>query len=403
MHDEPEWPGDAPAEGRGQDSIGSIFERTRRELGYDLDTVAAELRIRRPYLEAIEEGRYDDLPGTPYAIGFVRSYADYLGLDSDTSVALYKAEVSELARTRQELNFPAPKPEGRLPGFALVLISLLVVALAYGAWYYWTESDRPFVELLPQPEEEDSPQLAEEQPGEGQTAGGQGTDGQVTVGQGRDGQTFDGQMAEEPTPSAEAPEAGVMPDAGGSPASEEEPRAATEEGGDGTTPAGDEDLASGTPEVSEGEAAPGSATPSAASEAAEALEEDEVPAPPAAIGEGEEALAEQPAARDLIDMDDLGAGQRYGEEGAVRVVLLATADSWIQVRGADGELLFTRVLRPGDTYRVPDQPGLTLLTGNAGGLDIVVEGVRLPQLGPNGAVRRDIPLEPEALRDWTSG
>src|SRR5690606_4968773 len=64
---------------------------------------------------------------------------------------------------KQELDFPAPKPEGRLPGFALVLISLLVVALAYGGWYYWTQSDRPFVELLPEPEEEESVQLADEQ------------------------------------------------------------------------------------------------------------------------------------------------------------------------------------------------------------------------------------------------
>lgn len=373
MQDDPDWPGEAPDQGRGEDSIGSIFERTRRELGYDLETVAAELRIRRPYLEAIEEGRYDDLPGTPYAIGFVRTYADYLGLDSETSVALYKSEVSELARTRQELNFPAPKPEGRLPGIALVLISLLVVAVAYGAWYYWTESDRAFVELLPEPEEEEPLQLADEQ------------------------------VAEPPVPMAEPPEAGEELVLEGEPEEAETAQEAPPEEPD----TGGTDGAAGTPEV---EPAPDAAEAIPAvpgdTEGSEAPEDAEVPAPPAAIGETDEAedmTAEQPPAEDLIDMDDLGAGQRYGEEGVVSIVLLATADSWIQVRGAGEELLFTRVLRPGDTYRVPDRPGLTLLTGNAGGLDIVVEGVRLPQLGPNGAVRRDIPLEPEALRNWNQG
>ena len=380
VHDDPEWPGDTPAEGRGQDSIGSIFGQTRRDLGYDLDTVASELRIRRPYLEAIEEGRYNDLPGTPYAIGFVRTYADYLGLDSETSVALFKSEVSERARAKQELNFPAPKPEGRLPGFALVLISLLVVALAYGGWYYWTQSDRPFVELLPEPEEEESVQLADEQGAE-QPPAPEPTATEPT--------------ATEPTATEEPGE----PEAPGDPTPEEateEARPAVPEEEDAETAGApvDEEMAATTPEP---------ATEPAVAGLPEVAEEDEVPDPPAALGEGEEALVEQPPAEDLIDMDSLGAGQRYGEEGAVRVVLLATADSWVQVRGTGDELLFTRVLRPGDTYRVPDRPGLTLLTGNAGGLDIVVEGVRLPQLGPNGAVRRDIPLEPDALRNWAGG
>jgi len=374
VHDDREWPGEASAEGRGEDSIGSIFARTRHELGYDLETVAAELRIRRPYLEAIEEGRYGDLPGTPYAIGFVRSYADYLGLDSDTSVALFKSEVNELARVKQELNFPAPKPEGRLPGFALVLISLLVVALAYGGWYYWTESERPFVELLPLPESEAPLQIAEEE------------------------------AVQPSAPLAELPEREVNEPAG------EEPLA-LQEGAE--EPASTEDTALQNPPEEATQAAPSEAetlgeetVPAAppASDVGDFAEQEEVPAPPAAIGESDEALqseaAEEAPAAPLVDMDDLGAGQRYGEESAVRIVLLATADSWIQVRSASDELLFTRVLRPGDTYRVPDQPGLTLLTGNAGGLDVVVEGVRLPQLGPNGAVRRDIPLEPEAIRNW---
>lgn len=381
VRDDREWPGEAPAEGRGEDAIGRIFARTRQELGYDLDTVAAELRIRRPYLEAIEEGRYGDLPGTPYAIGFVRSYADYLGLDSDTSVALFKSEVSELARTKQELNFPAPKPEGRLPGFALVLISLLLVALAYGGWYYWTESDRPFVELLPLPEEEPPVELAEV-PGEEMT----------------------------PPVAEEAPAVGM--DAEQSVTRGEEPGEVTpQEAGEQATVT--EQAVEASPEAvapqseSSSEGAPAAEVPEVPADEAQSSEEGEVPAPPDSEGEeGELAQTqdtEEVAEVPLINMDELGAGQRYGEEGSVRIVLLATADSWIQVRTADDELLFTRVLRPGDTYRVPDQPGLTLLTGNAGGLDVIVEGVRLPQLGPNGAVRRNIPLEPEALRNWSSG
>ena len=71
----------------------------------------------------------------------------------------------------------------------------------------------------------------------------------------------------------------------------------------------------------------------------------------------------------------------------------------MQVRDRQGNLLLTRVLRVGDSYMVPNQADLTLLTGNAGGLEISVDGSALPALGPVGAVRRNIPLDPEALRD----
>ncbi|HEY9549343.1 MAG TPA: DUF4115 domain-containing protein, partial [Kiloniellaceae bacterium] len=69
----------------------------------------------------------------------------------------------------------------------------------------------------------------------------------------------------------------------------------------------------------------------------------------------------------------------------------------VQVRDREGNLLLTRVLRVGDSYQVPNQADLTLLTGNAGGLEISVDGNPLPALGPVGAVRRNIPLDPAAL------
>jgi cytoskeletal protein RodZ len=90
--------------------------------------------------------------------------------------------------------------------------------------------------------------------------------------------------------------------------------------------------------------------------------------------------------------------QVYGAENAdARIVLKATQDAWVQVRDRQGTLLLTRVLRVGDSYQVPNQDDLTLLTGNAGGLEILVDGRALAPLGPVGAVRRNIPLSPEAL------
>ncbi|MCS6853905.1 MAG: helix-turn-helix domain-containing protein, partial [Elioraea sp.] len=91
----------------------------------------------------------------------------------------------------------------------------------------------------------------------------------------------------------------------------------------------------------------------------------------------------------------------FGANGveAGKVLLRARADTWVQVRErGSGTVLFNRVLRPGETYRAPDRPGLLLTTGNAGGLEILVGSDPLPSLGGSGVVRRDLPLEPEALR-----
>ena len=47
---------------------------------------------------------------------------------------------------------------------------------------------------------------------------------------------------------------------------------------------------------------------------------------------------------------------------------------------------------------MPNRAGLTLMTGNAGGLDVVVDGQKAPSLGTTGQVVRDVPLNPERLR-----
>jgi cytoskeleton protein RodZ len=81
-----------------------------------------------------------------------------------------------------------------------------------------------------------------------------------------------------------------------------------------------------------------------------------------------------------------------------RVILRARADSWVQVRDKQGTVLINRVLRKGESWSVPaGKPQLLLTTGNAGGTDLVVDGATLPSLGAPGAVRRDMPLDPDQL------
>jgi cytoskeleton protein RodZ len=96
----------------------------------------------------------------------------------------------------------------------------------------------------------------------------------------------------------------------------------------------------------------------------------------------------------LIEGDD-----RKRVYGGSRVVIRASEDSWVEIRNGSGELLLTRVLREGENYHVPNQSGLTLVTGNAGALKFSVDGEDVSDIGPPGTVRRNVLLDPQALKN----
>jgi cytoskeleton protein RodZ len=81
-----------------------------------------------------------------------------------------------------------------------------------------------------------------------------------------------------------------------------------------------------------------------------------------------------------------------------RVVLRALETSWIRIASESGDYLRSRTLEPGDVFLVPNRDDLELWTGNAGGLELVVDGERIPPLGAAGTIVRDISLAPAALR-----
>jgi cytoskeleton protein RodZ len=81
---------------------------------------------------------------------------------------------------------------------------------------------------------------------------------------------------------------------------------------------------------------------------------------------------------------------------STRIVIRAIADSWVQIRDAGQSVLLTRLLKVGETYTVPYRPGVSMRTGNAGGLEITVDGEPAPPLGRMGAIR-NVALEPQAL------
>jgi cytoskeleton protein RodZ len=86
-----------------------------------------------------------------------------------------------------------------------------------------------------------------------------------------------------------------------------------------------------------------------------------------------------------------------GGPAGSRVTLRAVADSWVELRSREGNIILSRVIPNGESYRVPATGGIVMTTGNAGGLEIVVDGQPLPPLGPQGAVMRGVALDADRL------
>jgi cytoskeleton protein RodZ len=130
--------------------IGEELRDGRLALGLSLEDVAARLRIRRAYLAALEEGRVRDLPGTAYAVGFVRAYAGALGLDADGMVRRFREGGGALQR-KTDLVFPEPVPERGVPAGAMVMAGAVLTIGAYVAWYNWSGSGSRTVDAVPPP------------------------------------------------------------------------------------------------------------------------------------------------------------------------------------------------------------------------------------------------------------
>ena len=245
--------------------VGEILRRTRLHYNRTIEEVEAALRIQGKQIHAIEVGDTESLPARVYAIGFVRSYAEYLGLDGEKIVQLFKAQ-SEPESAPPSLKFPEQKakseepPVGMAVAFFVLICAILVAVFGFGNR---TETTVVEQEMIPEVPKE------------------------LKV---------------------------------------------------------------------------------------EALEEKQK----AAI------VVPEPEPAPVVEK----------QKG---IVLKMVQNSWVEIRDENGRKLISRVLNAGDQYFVPERLGLSMSIGNAGGVEILVDGDTLDGLGVKGQVLRNIPLNAEAL------
>jgi cytoskeleton protein RodZ len=311
-------------------AVGRELREAREALGITIPQMADSLRIRAAHIAALEEGRFNDLPGRPYAFGFARSIARHLGLDPEVIAARLRDEVMGTS-PHVELVFPESTEDKRLSRTGWVLISLFAVVVAYGGWIMvGNRTDNSPVEFSADaPATQQVPETVVAAP-----------DAEPSAAQPNDA-----------TASADAQPSTVAPATGSDAAPAQSP------------------------------AAPRAATPSAAPATG-------AQAPAASSAEGEEEADSTPEPTDVAS----------APTAAARIVISARQDAWVQIQAGNGSTVFARTMRAGETYPVPDQRGLRLTTGNAGGIDIVVDGQPTPSLGGVGSVKRNLPLDVNRLK-----
>ena len=113
--------------------IGSSLKEARLRQGVDLNEAEAATKIRAKYLRALEDERFEILPAQTYVKGFLRAYADYLGLDGQLYVDEFNSRYvpgdDELALVRPRRN-PAQSRAHRRMESGVVLLALAGIAVA---------------------------------------------------------------------------------------------------------------------------------------------------------------------------------------------------------------------------------------------------------------------------------
>lgn len=123
--------------------IGEILKTAREKRKESLREAADNIKIRIAFLKNIENGQIDKLPGKVYALGFVRTYANYLGLDEHAVITTLKnapdfsAETFTIGKVYDE---PLPENNGINTRTAL-LSSLALIAVAIGGYLFMSKSN----------------------------------------------------------------------------------------------------------------------------------------------------------------------------------------------------------------------------------------------------------------------
>ncbi len=120
-------------------TLGEQLKKLRSEGRITLHEVSRETKVPVKYLEMIEEGKYESLPPDVYVKGFLRCYAEFLGVEPKKIISLYARERDIKINLNENGRPVAPAKEKKFPRFVVtpkLFTAVIVTAVVLGGFFY---------------------------------------------------------------------------------------------------------------------------------------------------------------------------------------------------------------------------------------------------------------------------
>jgi len=304
-------------------NLGQIFVDARLKKGITQEKVSTFLKVKFKIIKDFENGDEIDLPGLAYKIGFVRSYARFLDLDSNFLVDEFKKTLKK-SSFKEEYKFLSPKSHTSKIFPIGSIVSLIIAIFVYSGWYY---SDRQNTNVTSYSNEKESKEIIE------------------------NADNLNYEIIEYNFKNNEI---------------------------------NNEVLFNKNQNL--------------------ALQEDSLIFQTESKNinkqnniKNNELSNKQPSKNQVNELSAKANIRNPKNE----MVLKSSGNSWVEIEDMDGNILLTRLMRPGETYIVPNISGLTINTGNAGVLSLSLGDVFIPKLGKVGEIISAKPLNINSFSNIT--
>jgi cytoskeleton protein RodZ len=123
------------------ENFGSYLKKERELRGVPLEEISGATKIHIRFLQALEENKFDELPGEVFVKGYVRSYANIIGSDAEEVLNIYTEYVSNNIENSSDLVTPSNISAKTFLDFAL--IGLIILALIFGVRFLISSKNNP--------------------------------------------------------------------------------------------------------------------------------------------------------------------------------------------------------------------------------------------------------------------
>ena len=338
--------------------FGEVLREARHKSNQSLSQISSLLRIRHDYLKAIENGTPDDIPGTTYAIGFIKSYSNYLGIDPEAYIKSLKTQVQNPELKNSNV-FPSPAPEGKIPGVMVIFTTILITV---GIVLIWNNLQKTSTDSSTQHDVIKSR-----------------TNTIIAVGE-QENQNNDPRSSPQKKViaknSLQHGEKIVVSK---------------------TTPNNNLKTKKYKSEVLIEKKGIEPTDPQSVTRKRTKKKSLETASINSSSLHDTTDQFQEKAKTDVVDVKRLKVSNDSSVLAASNFTIQATADSWIQIKALNSNILLSRILKTHETYNVPNRNYLLLSTGNIGALVIRINGKEIPKYAGSMRVAKDIALTKENL------